>query len=426
MNGCYDLKVDGNKLVVSGWAYNEKKKEISQASCIELHGFFPIRQVRLQFNTVKREDFKNVTDKEIGFVFELPEYVTKESILWGHFQIIIYFGVDYFTLPIWHRSKEKLLTEYANKGSKYQASHYEVDATKKENYSNFTIKIGTMSPGNEVVIGKNGMSFLVGGTNAVQAFFENKGDKIIDSWTKLIEARENKISAMGKKYFQVIAPEKQSLYPELMPYPLASPSPSLKGINDFFSKKNATCFVNPIPALLAAKPTTSVVRQMDCQLSFEGMWISFCEILKAMGEKIPDAAKETYTAISPGDLSEKFDILLYDNISLPCVKSWPFAQSKPKLTHSFDPQGNAHIGIERTFVNDKPISDKKVLIFGNSITERGENPLGLLWFFSRYFKEVVFKWMPQVDYGFVKMQNPDYVVCQTVERFLNTTPIDIA
>ena len=39
MKGCYELQLEGKKLIVNGWAYCEKQKEIIQASCIELHGF---------------------------------------------------------------------------------------------------------------------------------------------------------------------------------------------------------------------------------------------------------------------------------------------------------------------------------------------------------------------------------------------------
>ena len=49
-------------------------------------------------------------------------------------------------------------------------------------------------------------------------------------------------------------------------------------------------------------------------------------------------------------------------------------------------------------------------------------PGGLSWWFARIFAEFHFVWDPRMDAEYVAAEKPDWVICQTVERFLPSVP----
>ena len=61
---------------------------------------------------------------------------------------------------------------------------------------------------------------------------------------------------------------------------------------------------------------------------------------------------------------------------------------------------------------------KKILVFGNSFFSTGYNSTRLTFFFSKIFSEFTFLWTPTFDEKFLCDESPDFVLCQTVERFL--------
>ena len=92
-----------------------------------------------------------------------------------------------------------------------------------------------------------------------------------------------------------------------------------------------------------------------------------------------------------------------------------------QLVEKFDPP-NGHSGALRKWINESAPIDKSIVIMGNSVSERGTSQFGLSWWLSRVFKRTTFCWSSAMLTNIIEDEKPDYVVCQTVERFLPTVP----
>lgn len=63
-----------------------------------------------------------------------------------------------------------------------------------------------------------------------------------------------------------------------------------------------------------------------------------------------------------------------------------------------------------------------MLEFGNSFFGNGDHSGKLFWWYSRLFQDFMFVWSPQIDWGLVSEYQPDYLLAQTIERFLTRVP----
>ena len=64
----------------------------------------------------------------------------------------------------------------------------------------------------------------------------------------------------------------------------------------------------------------------------------------------------------------------------------------------------------------------KVVCFGNSFFWDGGLPQNLSFWFARAFREFHFCWSPDFEPDYVAEHQPDWVLCQTIERFLTKVP----
>ena len=132
-------------------------------------------------------------------------------------------------------------------------------------------------------------------------------------------------------------------------------------------------------------------------------------------------AKTLREAQLGGDLGGKFfqgDML--EHQLLP-AEDWDFARETPDLVRA-DVPGEGHMGTEIEWRARRPISPQTLLIFGNSMFERGGSPLTLSWWLSRIFARTRFVWSSSLQDEHVDDLRPSIVICQTVERFLPNLP----
>ena len=112
---------------------------------------------------------------------------------------------------------------------------------------------------------------------------------------------------------------------------------------------------------------------------------------------------------------------LLETTLVPEISTWDYGSITPDLIFSSNNANNS--GAIYEWFNQNYSNSKVILIFGNSIFERGGSSFGLTWWISRYYKRTVFCWSSAVDPSLVEKYAPDIVVCQTVERFLPIIPI---
>lgn len=286
------------------------------------------------------------------------------------------------------------------------------------------IETGFKSYDEDVILGQDGFFFLFGGSNVVNELYSRRvDDGFLSQWVKLIEQREKLAEDQGVGFLQMIVPEKQSVLSDLYPIDQSGCTPLLASISKAMASRS--CYLDAFEVLkdIYVKSGAVPYRRVDSHLSLHGAM----GLALAMAHKIDSGMSSLTKPVLVsrtigGDLGSKFGYGQFVEDALyPDIDCWQFAKEKPRLVRSETPQ-SGFTGTLREWASETFLSEKTVLVFGNSIFERGDDPFGLSWWLARIFRRVRFVWSAKVDWAQLRDFGPDVVVAQTVERFTGGLP----
>ncbi len=276
----------------------------------------------------------------------------------------------------------------------------------------------------DVMIGRDGWLFLA-------------GDRMIDDcrgarpitpqelkvWQTLLERRRDWLARRGIKYLWVIAPNKESVYPEFLPEWMTRVAPAAR-LDPFIAHMKAHSTVEVLdlrPALLQAKQTARTYLITDTHWNLYGAFIGYQEIIHALrrqlpdlGEPLPLAAFETrFAQTKGGDLAT----MLGQEQSLPekdavrLIPRPPLQLVQTKVdTNILNKKWNW--GTHPAY-SENPSQKYRALFFQDSFAE------SLKPFLGYHFKRVVYIWLNTWDTHVIEREHPDVVVDQVVERGFN-------
>jgi len=149
------------------------------------------------------------------------------------------------------------------------------------------------SPTPRVLLGKHDWLFYTGD----KSIEDYRGRQVLteaelDSWYGALKERRDWLAAQGITYHFVIAPNKQSIYPEYMPAAVVRGAPGLLDqLLGYLSRKGEASLVDDLrPALLAQKSGLSLYRPIDAHWTDYGAYLGY----RTIAERID--------AVRPGDL----------------------------------------------------------------------------------------------------------------------------
>lgn len=292
------------------------------------------------------------------------------------------------------------------------------------------IRAGFVSPDGSAVVGHDGEVYLVGGGNHVlEQFLAPEDDPatepLVVAWLGAIVERARLLEAAGCRFQQLLIPEKLSVYPEKFPAPLAVPSPLL-------ARLEAALAGSPVAArvvfgrreLLAALRPAQIFPRLDTHLTTLAAHALFIAILRNIGftsfPLLDLSGRETHV----GDLALRlFGVELPEEYAVPGRDFAERSAAEVRLVAQEIP-AEGHQGTRLVWQNRAAPLDIKVVAFANSFFERGGNARSLSWWCCRAFREFHFIWSPDLDMDYVRAAAPDWVFCQTIERFLVRPPQD--
>lgn len=430
-----------NAWEISGWAYyldnKQKKKKPANKVFIELNDHSKISCKVSFFHRSDLSENNNI----FGFKFENVDFSLPFLIITDQARIVASFGEDdiHVKIPIWEPIYQKtaltILGAYLDKfdtGIKRDFLITAITEAKKDGYiapnlgtSDLLAQVGLLSYDQSASVGKKGFLFLEGGSNSVRELYKpTSGDEVkAEKWIDLIKKRHEKAESLGCQFYQMIVPEKQSILTEESPEKLLTITPILEKIN--YTLSDTSYFID-VFSLFRDMYSQSIFpyRKVDTHLSFEGAKRLFAFVYeKIYGSELKLSSPILENETISGDLAHRFGWgTLLETADTPS-KDWDVCCIKPQLIQQSNPEKkNGVIGIFRQWECPESLSDKSILIFGNSMFERGESPFNLCWWFSRFFRKTTFSWSPTVDWGVVEQERPDFLIAQTVERFLTIVP----
>lgn len=427
--------VSSTKIKIGGWSYsNDENKNRIPADCV----YVVFNGGRIESKFHSRKDLSEY-DNKFGFIFEnLP----REAVLLlmsGLIDCYAVFNGAEKKIEIWDKIRHELLLEVIVGFTKKINNSLKKDILTRiisgidrgfnESISNrgladVLVQEGFESFDQSASIGKEGFLFLEGGSNSVKKLYLSDNiDPLVNKWVDLIRNRSKEANLLGAKFLQIIIPEKQSILSKHYHVNYNGATPLLKRVSAEFL--DFPYYFDAHKALEDQYLNTNLLpyRKVDTHLSFEGakfLFRAMCDVFLNFKLEIPEP--ELVEISIKGDLAHRFGFGdFYEKTYIP-DDSWELNSIDVELVRKIDPGEGKHVGVLREWRSKKPIIPGKVLIFGNSMFERGQSPFGLSWWCKIFFEKTVFIWSPVVDFEVVKCEKPDYVIAQTVERFMKSVP----
>ena len=283
---------------------------------------------------------------------------------------------------------------------------------------------GTWTGDREAVMGEQGFTFLVRGTNSVADQYR-AGFPLPEGWSErwaaVVATRREEAAALGATLSALVVPDKLSVLRDHLPAevvleadPPARPLAARHG-------------VGYPTAELAAVPDGAYLRT-DTHLSLDGNAALARWVLRDLG--VDEAAAQIATApdarvhvyLSSGDLGSRFDPPAVEVMRT--YSSWGAARVLDDNRTDVAAVGK-HVGTRRVLRNDDSTDERTVVVFGDSYAFPQPHYHGTAWFLAQHFREVHFVWVPfGWDGGYVAEVGAAVVVCETAERFVPRPPAD--
>lgn len=294
------------------------------------------------------------------------------------------------------------------------------------------VPLGHLSLDGTALVGRQGCLFLVGGSNSVldQYLADPEHPALVEAaarWLDRVSERRAACDALGARFLQLVVPEKLGVVRDLFPWTIPAASPLLGRIEAAVSRAPglARSYVSGLSVLgtLDLGSRCDSVRRIDSHLSCQGIVRILQATLDAMGVSLPRPPTQWKEVLVTGDLAERFfGVPLFETIRLPADAFCDALSGGVALAEAHDPPNGGHVGTRYVWRNAAAPVPIKVVAFGNSYFERGGDAGALSWWFARLFAEFHFVWDPRMDADYVAAEKPDWVICQTVERFLPSVP----
>jgi hypothetical protein len=257
----------------------------------------------------------------------------------------------------------------------------------------------------------------------------------LERWRRIIEQRTAWLAARGIAYFYVVAPEKSTIYPELLPDYISQRSPRATALDEIVAylkeTRSSIRLVDLRHALFAAKSRGDAYFPGDTHWNGRGFFAGYQEMFKAIwpGEQPLELGPYFEIRISPNQsLHDLANIL---GLPAPSGSSVFLAHrgsaTSIPATAALPADVDAFASNSPTFALATPGADsKRLLVFHDSFFDVGpmtkvDQPL------AAHFSRSYFVFMDPDDdtiRSFVDAEHPDVVLEEHVERSLADVQVE--
>jgi hypothetical protein len=244
-------------------------------------------------------------------------------------------------------------------------------------------------------------------------------DAQLQQWQRTLERIRDWLASRGTRFLFVIAPDKQMIYPELMPS-------SLRRLHDSYHADQLLAYlrahhstveaVDLRPAILAAKPHELLYHHYDTHWNDRGALIGYQQIAAHLRRWFPAIAPlqrsdfVTSPSVPSGDKTTMLGLVDAGKVAMPGLvprRGWSSVVVSPEHP---DPYGE-----DGTVVTEvRPGTGIRAVMFRDSFSSR------LIPFLSEHFSRIVYQWQNDFDADLVTRERPDVVIQEVVGRHLYT------
>jgi hypothetical protein len=284
------------------------------------------------------------------------------------------------------------------------------------------LKLGTSSSPS-VAIGRDGYLFYA--YHPERLLEQHTGEDVytpdeLERWVKSVEAERDWLQQRGIAFYILVAPDKSTIYPELLPdYPrLRGTTTRLDQLVARLKTVEGLEFIDPRAALWRAKPEVRLYPRADSHWAPRGAFIAYKLLMERVVQTFPSAHAVTLdkyqSTIMPmkGDLA--FLLGLYDDV----IYSEEYLEWKGHShlistdQHPPQPDWGWPVKFMHTDLRDSP----RAVVFGDSFTDYVLGPL----FLYQTFRDPVYTHHggTRLDHHMIEATGPDLVILELAERYL--------
>ncbi len=163
-----------------------------------------------------------------------------------------------------------------------------------------------VSPVTEVVLGTEGWLYYTGpvGERVLDRHVRGRdplSQDELDRWRQFLLERARRFRSVGAKYALVIAPNKESIYPEHLPQ-WVGPRVGPTRLDQLMAHLKSAADVTVIdlrPALIAEKKASVVYYRADTHWNTRGAYVAYREIARVLASDFPALAPKSWTSLGP-------------------------------------------------------------------------------------------------------------------------------
>lgn len=281
------------------------------------------------------------------------------------------------------------------------------------------------SPLETVIKGEDNWLFY---TNTVSDFDTNNqySDTELESIVSYLVSMEEALSAQGISFYVLIAPNKNSIYPEYMPigYVQDDEVSRIDELVQVLDTSTDVQVVYPKQALLDSKSDDLLYYKWDTHWNSRGASVGYNELMYSITGEEPFTSEslsfEEYS-IDYGDMQDMLDISITGNDKnylsnyLDSVETFEVLENKTLIEPIYDTQAESlYLCREQNYTDiityqSNSENTEKLILFGDSFR------VALIPYLSKSFSESIFV-NSSVDLDLVNEEKPTIVVYELVER----------
>jgi len=243
----------------------------------------------------------------------------------------------------------------------------------------------------------------------------------LHDWQVLLEKRRDWLARRGIAYVFVVAPDKQTIYPEELPSWVKKVRPQTK-LDQFFAymRTNSTVPVlDQRDLLVQAKQICPTYYKTDVHWNFFGGFVAYQQLMQTLARQRPGLeplplAAFTLTHWIPtdadfgkgGDLAKILGLTMTESNYYNLIPKIEL----PHFTFKEPPPERVH---EPRFTTN-PQAKGRMIIFQDSFA------LNWLQFLGYHFNQITYLWQYDLNPAYIEQDKPDIVVNEMNERFFNT------
>jgi len=172
-----------------------------------------------------------------------------------------------------------------------------------------SVRLFQESPVSQVVIGKNGWLFYAPGLDDFRGL-RKFSDTQLEQWRIALETKRDWLASYGVDYLFVVAPDKQTIYPEYVPdkYTRVTKDNLLDQLINYLSKTSDIKILDLRPALLAQKSSQLLYYPDDTHWNDLGAYIAYSAVLEHLQNTFPSLQALPQSSFATGVYAASRDL----------------------------------------------------------------------------------------------------------------------